>query len=35
MKALKITGIVIAAAVVAAVAMNFGDFRRYIKMEMM
>jgi hypothetical protein len=35
MKVLKITAIVMAAAVVASVAMNFGDLRRYIKMEMM
>jgi len=35
MKVLKITGILIAAAVMASVAMNFGDLRRYIKMEMM
>ena len=35
MKGLKITGVLIAAAVMASVAMNFGDLRRYIKMEMM
>lgn len=35
MKVLKIVGIVLAAAVVAGVAMNFSDFRRYIKIEMM
>ncbi len=31
----KIAGIVFAAAVIAAVAMNFSDLRRYVKIEMM
>lgn len=35
MKLFKVAGIAIAVAVVASVAMNFGDLRRYIKMEMM
>jgi hypothetical protein len=35
MKALKIFGFVVLAAVVAGVAMNFGDLRRYVKIEMM
>ncbi len=35
MKALKIVGYVAAATVALAVAWNFGDIRRYIKIEMM
>ena len=35
MKALIILGCVAAAAVITGVAMNFGDIRRYVKIEMM
>jgi hypothetical protein len=35
MKALKIIGYVAAATVAVAVAWNYGDIRRYIKIEMM
>ncbi len=35
MNALKVMGILFAAAVVAGIAMNFGDLRRYIKIEAM
>lgn len=35
MKAFKIVGIIFAAAIVAGVAMNLGDLKRYIKMERM
>jgi hypothetical protein len=35
MKLFKIAGIAIAVAVVASVAMNLGDLRRYIKLVMM
>jgi hypothetical protein len=34
-KALKVVGIVAAATVAIAVVWNFGDIRRYIKIEMM
>lgn len=35
MKAFKIAGIIAAVAIVAGVALNFGDVLRYIKMERM
>lgn len=35
MKALRIAGIVVAAVLVAGLVMNFGDLKRYIKIEMM
>jgi hypothetical protein len=35
MKTLKIMGLLAAAAVFATVAYNYGDIRRYIKIEMM
>lgn len=35
MKTLKILGYVAAAAIALTVAYNFGDIRRYVKIEMM
>ncbi len=35
MKALKVIGLVAAAGIVIGVAWNFGDLRRYLKIEMM
>lgn len=35
MKVLKVIGYIAAASIAAAIAWNYGDLRRYIKIEMM